>query len=316
MKTGLTIFRFWLCLLPALAFSVAAPAAISPDDYHRQLQQLSSRVEQLKQHPEQAGKLEFEVPDQVSVRLDSGDYAFRYDWLKVQLKQFQHADVKTRAGLLPQIQERLRTLEQQAQAYEKSQIDMGSAHNKISQILTRHEFSKAKGPGFLAIWWAKILRWISDFMDRHPIYGRSGYELMVYLIVAVAFIMFAIWITRRFRRPQEDLSREILPFAPSDKGWRTWLAEAQASAKHGGWRDGIHLAYWAGIAFLEEHGAWRPDRARTPREYLRMLGTRKPEYPTLSVLTRKFEVVWYGHREANAADFQETIGHLEKLGCR
>jgi hypothetical protein len=33
-------------------------------------------------------------------------------------------------------------------------------------------------------------------------------------------------------------------------------------------------------------------------------------------LTRKFELVWYGHREAAESDFQETLGQLEKLGCR
>lgn len=313
MKRGVTILRIWFCLL---TFSAAAGAGMSTSEYRQQLQQFSARVDQLGQHPEQAGQLTADVPDQVSVTADSREYTFHYDWLKTQLKQFQKADPKLRAGLLPKIQERLQALQRQAQAYEQSNADMHSAHQKVEEILARHEFRKAQGPGFLAIWWGKIMRWISDFMDRHPIYGRSGYELMVYLIVMVAFTMFVIWISRRLVRPKEDFSREIMPFAPSAKGWRTWLSEAQASARKGGWRDGIHLAYWAAISFLEEQGAWRPDRARTPREYLRLLGRRKPQYPTLSILTRKFEVVWYGNRDANADDFRETISHLEELGCR
>jgi hypothetical protein len=82
------------------------------------------------------------------------------------------------------------------------------------------------------------------------------------------------------------------------------------------WRNAIHLAYWAGISFLESGGAWKPNRARTPREYLRLMGSRKPEYPSLAALTRKFELVWYGDRAASSLDFQETLGQLEKLGCR
>ncbi len=78
----------------------------------------------------------------------------------------------------------------------------------------------------------------------------------------------------------------------------------------------IHLAYWAGISSLESGGAWKPNRARTPREYLRMVGTRSPHHRPLSALTRKFEVVWYGERVAAEADFQETLAQLEQLGCR
>jgi len=316
MTTGLSSFRLGLVLSLALVFSVTAQAGISPADYRQQLQQFSQRVEQLKDHPEQAGLLIADVPDQVAVHADSQEYSFSYEWLKTELKRFRQADPKTRDGLLSPIEQHLQSLEEQAAAFEGSRANSQQDHKKVEEILARYEFRRTRGPGFLAIWWEKFMRWLSSFFARHPIYGYSGLDLMIYGAVAITFIMFAIWIARRFRLPTEELSREILPFSPSAKGWRTWLAEAQASAQHGQWREGIHLAYWAAISFLEEGGAWRPDRARTPREYLRMLGTRKPQYPALSVLTRKFEVVWYGHREANAADFQETVGQLEKLGCR
>jgi hypothetical protein len=319
MKISLHISRFCLLLLLAPVFSVMAQAGISPDDYRRQLQQFSTRAEQLNDHPEQAEQLIADVPDDVIVNVDSEEYSFSYGWLKSELKKFQQADAKARAALLPEIEKRLKILAQEAQeaqASESTQVHSQKNRKKVEEILARYEFRRSHGPGFLAIWWEKLMRWLDSFFQRHPIYGRSGFDLLIYAVVATAFILFAIWITRRLRRASEDVSREILPFAPSAKGWRRWLAEAQASAQQGQWRDAIHLAYWAGISFLEEQGAWRPDRARTPREYLRMLGARKPQYPSLSVLTRKFELVWYGNRDANAADFQETVGHLEKLGCR
>ncbi|HEY6348088.1 MAG TPA: DUF4129 domain-containing protein [Candidatus Angelobacter sp.] len=316
MRINPHISRFCLCLLAVLLFFGTAQAGISPSEYRRQLQQFSQRVEQLKDHPEQVGDLIAGVPDKVPVIVDSQEYSLSYDWLKTGLKKFRQADPKTRPGLLPPIEQRLQSLEQQAQAFESSPAASQQNHAKVEEILSRREFRKTHRPGFLAIWWEKLMRAISNFFDRHPIYGYSSLKLIIYLIVATAFIMFAIWVSRRFRLPTEDLPRQIMPFAPSAKGWRTWLAEAQASAQQGHWREGIHLAYWAAISFLEEQGAWRPDRARTPREYLRMLGARKPQYPALSALTRKFEVVWYGHWNATAADFQETVGQLEKLGCR
>jgi hypothetical protein len=36
----------------------------------------------------------------------------------------------------------------------------------------------------------------------------------------------------------------------------------------------------------------------------------------LAALTGKLELVWYGYGIAQEVDFQETLGQLEKLGCR
>ena len=307
-------------LFATLALSQAARAStVSIGEYRQQLQQYSDRLEQIKTHPEQAQTLAAEIPDRVSVKADSSEYSLSYEWLKSGLNQLNQSNADARSAALTRLQQRLKNLDEEAQGYEKQQKELQESSSKIHQILARHEFRKSHAPGFLEIWWQKVRRWLSDFFDRHPIYGRKGNDILhiaVYVAVAVAFVMFLVWIKRRLVRSQEESGREIVPFAPSAKAWRAWLAEARDSAEHGGWRDAIHLAYWAGISFLEEQGAWRPDRARTPREYLRMLGSRKPQYPMLSALTRKFEVTWYGNHDANAADFQETLGQLEKLGCR
>jgi hypothetical protein len=108
---------------------------------------------------------------------------------------------------------------------------------------------------------------------------------------------------------------ELANLPVSAKEWVVWLAEARAAAAKGEWRDAIHLAYWAGISFLERQGMWKPDKARTPREYLRLLGTN--EYrETLNALTRIFELAWYANRGASERSFSETLQELEKLGCR
>lgn len=320
MKLGGAIFRIGLCLLSAAVSGLAAQAInLSPAEYRQQLQDFSSKIEQLNQHPEQAKQLESDVPDHVAVSDGSREWSLSYDWLKKQLQQFEQGDPKTRSAFLKQIQDHLHGLDKEAAAYEKAPPDSSSDHQKLEQILSRREFHKAHGPTWWDIVREKIWRWLANFFEKHPIVGRGGTDLLhilVYVAVAVAFIMFAIWLKRRLDRPREDFAREIVPFAPSARGWASWLADARNAAQQGDSRNAVHLAYWAGISFLEEHGAWKPDRARTPREYLRILGTRKPQYPTLSALTRKFEVTWYGRQDAQAADFGEALQQLEKLGCK
>jgi Domain of unknown function (DUF4129) len=61
---------------------------------------------------------------------------------------------------------------------------------------------------------------------------------------------------------------------------------------------------------------WRPDSARTPREYLRLLPSASEYRPALADLTRGFELVWYGTQPADSRAFARTMAQLEELGCR
>ena len=107
-----------------------------------------------------------------------------------------------------------------------------------------------------------------------------------------------------------SLVRASIAAAP----WNASLADAQKAAENGEWREAIRLSYWTGIFFLEAQGLWRPDNARTPREYLRLaLGSK--HHNELRDLTRQFEAVWYGRAEAGPAIFSEFMSCLERIGC-
>ncbi len=67
---------------------------------------------------------------------------------------------------------------------------------------------------------------------------------------------------------------------------------------------------------LPSHGwsrerMWPADRARTPREYLRLLPAADPRLENLTTLTRSFERTWYGGREAGSSRLQGS----GKAGC-
>lgn len=309
-----------LALLLLLAPAIAHADSVSVSDYRRQLREISQQIESLRNHPEQAAKVMAAIPDEVSVTSSSGAVTVKYKSLKDDLASFSHVDADKRAAFLTKIEAYVQSLRVAADAYDKNAGDLPSAHEELNRILAAREFSKVTGPSVKDALLARIYRWLSRILSKILPKRGSKFDLMqllIYLLVAAAVTLLIIWTVRRLRRPREELpQREIIPFAPSARSWRAWLAEARTLAAQQDWRNAIHLAYWAGISYLEEHGAWKPNRARTPREYLRLIGTRAAPYPVLAALTRKLELVWYGYGTARQSDFEETLDQLQQLGCR
>jgi hypothetical protein len=309
-----------LALLAALFFAEKARAApLSLPEYQQQLQDLAGKVDALKGHPEQAFKLEASLPDAVSVSTADKEYSISYKDLKYNLAELAGANEDKRRTLFAEISGYVQGLSAEARKYAQSSSVYAAEHEKLNAILARGEFAKVKGPGVLDRLLSRVYRGVGRILAKlffvKGLRGETSH-IIVYVLIGNVFVLLAVWIVRRLAQPVPETPREIIPFSPSAKNWRTWLAEARALSHEHDWRGAIHLAYWAGISFLEENGAWKPDRARTPREYLRLLSTRNTRHPALTALTRKFEVTWYGHRNAEESDFQDTLVQLEKLGCR
>ena len=309
-----------VAILCGLAPRAAAYTAITVAEYRQQLSALEQRLERLETHHEEAAPVVASLPDSVAVNTGTAEVTVSFEQLKDGLVSFAASDAKKRPELLRQIQNYVKTLTREAGAYEKPAANAGAAESNLKQILGRREFRKVQGPDAKDRLLAKIYYWLSRVLSKMGRTGKGTYNVLqtlVWVLIAGVVLALMIWTARRLMRPEEGPgAREIIPFAPSARSWRSWLNEAREYAAKQDWRNAIHLAYWAGISFLESGGAWKPNRARTPREYLRLLSSRNPNHPALTALTRKFEVVWYGHREAAEADFQETLGQLERLGCR
>jgi len=312
--SSMLVLVFTLLLLSGMK---AAAAGVSLDEYRRQLHELGASIDALQEHPEKAGTILIGIPDQVTVETKTGEITISQRDLKNDLATLSKQDAQKRAGLLRQVHNYCHELENEATAYDQGG-DVEGSRRKLSSILARREFRNVHGPDARNALMARLLGWLDRVLSslfRARGAGFGWLRVLVYLLVGAAMILLVVWTALRLSRPQADSPREIIPFAPSARSWRSWLAEARALAQQQDWRNAIHIAYWAGISFLEENGAWKPNRARTPREYLRMVSSRKPQYPALAALTRKFEVIWYGHRDAAESDFQETLGQLERLGC-
>jgi Domain of unknown function (DUF4129) len=305
------------CILLPAASRAADTASVSLQEYRRQLHELTARVDSLSEHPEQTASVVVTIPEKVTVLTGSGQITVSYRDLKDDLAAISRADPEKRSAMLLRVQKYLHALNDEAGAHDR-ETQTPVARQKLDAILSRREFRSAQaGPSLGQILMAKFFRWLMRLLRGSGNAAFDWLQLAVYGLVGTVLVLLLIWIAQRFRSGKEEpAGREIIPFAPSARGWRTWLAEARADAQRQDWRNAIHLAYWAGIAFLEENGAWKPNRARTPREYLRLVGTRGSQYTPLAALTRKFEIVWYGNRHTAASDFDEALQQLEKLGCR
>jgi hypothetical protein len=195
-----------------------------------------------------------------------------------------------------------------------------SAKPKLQEIMQRREFRRVGGQdpkALLQEWAFQLLEKIFSRIFRDPSQVVLGARIAAWsLCIAVGgFILWKLyrWATRQ--RPL-DAVREVIPFAPSAMTWRDWLGEGRAAAARGELREAVHASYWGVISHLESSGAWRPDRARTPREYLRLIGQGAPARLLLTEITRDFEVIWYGNHAPALREWESFLAKVERIGCR
>jgi Domain of unknown function (DUF4129) len=224
--------------------------------------------------------------------------------------QLQH-DAAARQRLLND----LRFRRSEAERFERPAVGRSSEQAVLRDVLSAREFAQLHGPG-----WSDRLRQrflqalVRLFSSRSSSIATIG-SVIVYGLVALALVVLAL-VSYRFIQRTSRL--EIAPAhgaAALPRDWPRWLADAQAMAGQGRWREAIHFTYWCAVAFLESGGAWRPDRTRTPREYLRLLSSSAAAREPLGALTRDFEKIWYGYATADQAAFDGAMARLRQLGC-
>jgi hypothetical protein len=201
-----------------------------------------------------------------------------------------------------------------------------SARAKLDAILARSEYAHARQQS----WWDKIRARINEVLFNalvRILRGVGGQASLGYVLlwigICAAAALIAYWIFRRWFRTARGEEMALQAAAVPSRSWQEWVFAAREAAGRGDYRMAIHCAYWAGIARLQDIGALSPDRAKTPREYLRALAKSKLILPetlatrqhALSLLTSRLEKIWYGYHNATEADFRDSLTQLETLGC-
>ena len=164
---------------------------------------------------------------------------------------------------------------------------------------------------------ARITRWIAEKIYRllsRLHLGAAAGNAIAWGVVGLAFLVFCYWVWQSLSGvTRVPLAPSVDPLDSIDS--RMWAKDALAAAERGDYREAVHCAYWAAVVHLESLGVLKSDRARTPRESLRLLDPHPTQQSLLRDFTHRFELIWYGYRPASANDWSEARSHLEKMGC-
>jgi len=305
-----------------LAQTEAKGPSLSLTEFQAQLEQLDSQVADLTVHPQTAEALRKSLPKHWRVAGGRTPLDVSTAFMDQALTNFQKQGPAQKKLTLKELHTRLAVMRSGVDGYTQPEIVNDAMRKRLNDILAAREFSSVHGPTLLETWSNAAEAWLRKWWDKlfnaldikAPDFTWVG-RIFVWLVIAAAACVLAVWLYRIYRRKPVEYKRDVIPFAPSSKSWRVWLAEARAHAEKYEWREAIHLSYWAGVSYLEASGLWIPDRARTPREYLREVKSHDPKKQPFTSLTRRFESVWYGSRRAHADDFDAALAELEKLGC-
>jgi hypothetical protein len=305
----------WVLLAAAVCLGQSSTSTLTAAEYRAELDRLSSAIKQLDSSGGSTPQLLRDLPQSWHVRTDQRDFDVSTEGMKRDVRRY---DKENSAANATAIRIRLESLRADLDGFEKPAADFSHNRSELKSILSRPEFQGVRGPTWLDRLKQRLLAATLHLLERifrtlaiPEISKYFIYGLMAVAVLALAYFAYRnIWLGSKV----QSVVPQDLPV--SAKEWALWLAEARVAAAKGEWRDAIHLAYWAGISFLERQGQWKPDRARTPREYLRLLSGASEHRDTLAGLTRIFELTWYAKRDADEKAFSQTLEALEKLGCQ
>jgi uncharacterized protein DUF4129 len=307
-----------LFLLAGLAGASDRPT-LTHAQYIENLQSYENQVSELASAPQKATTLRDSVPYALTVETSHGEVTVETAFLRDALNRFLTAKPEAKSAILSSLTSRLQAMRTEAESYEQPSRADDATRKHLEQILSAREFNRVRGPTALELFRQRIGAWLLRQLRRIspkvPDLQNAG-QIFVWVMIALASAVAALWLYRLSRQNLADSKREILPFMPSSRSWQQWLSQAREQAARGQWRDAIHFGFWAAVSLLESEGVWPPDKARTPREYLSAIPGSSLSKQPFSAITRRFEASWYGNRPTTEADFKQFTLNLEELGCR
>lgn len=257
------------------------------------------------------------VGDDLQVALPSGSRTIEFDWLRAALSRAaaDNGAQQEMAAAQARLARDLSSLNSAAGSSEDMQHDRAV----LRQILSSGAFPQPQPPSLWERLRDQFLAWLADRLNRMGAGGSATRWISQFLLIAVILGScgaLLLWFSRAARRQRLVIAQggEGSPGAAVPlREWQIWLAEARELASRKDWREAIHHLYWAAIAAMETHGAWRPDRARTPREYLALVSSESTSNRDLLQLTRSLERFWYGADTPAESDYDQARTAAERL---
>lgn len=296
-----------LCFLPLRGES----RQCTPEQLSARLSQLESIVHACSAARSKAACDPALVGDDLQVALPSGSRLVEFDWLRSTL-----SDVPTGKNAQEEMaaaEQRLaRDLAELSATVPETPGDLGRDHAVLRKILASPDFPQPQPRSLWQRLRDQFNAWLSSRLSRLGAGLSSTHwisQLLLIVVVAASCGGLLLWFSRATRRQRLLIARNrgganSTPVSIAD--WQLWLTEAHQLAMRKQWREAIHRLYWAAIAAMEARGAWRPDSARTPREYLALVDPASGSKDDLLQLTRSLERFWYGGEAAGEIDYDQA----------
>jgi Domain of unknown function (DUF4129) len=291
-----------------------APAELDVSTYKAKLDRCVAALH----HPGAIPEVRKSLPRTWTVRAGESTMEISTQVVAADLRRIEQDPAKA-TSVARELEIRLSAMRKAADEFENSAnaANPADARAHLDEILNRGEFDGAIGPSEFQILMARMERWIFVrlywLLSRLHLEGTAG-NVVAWTVVVLAFLALAYWVVRNFSRILRATTIPVPGPAPADDS-RLWVRDALAAAERGDYREAVHCAYWAAIVKLESLGMLKGDRARTPRESLRLLEHFPKEQKLLGDFTGHFELIWYGYRPASLEDWSGARAHLEKMGC-
>jgi hypothetical protein len=271
------------------------------------------------------------VPKQQEVQFDSQVVRVDNSWLHIAIDgvaKIPGDDVEGRRSTLTEISERLSTLHERIRQSQQV-AHAGDQRAQLDRILARPEYHLDKEQEslikrFLDGLLEEIIRLLRRFSfspggepDLPNAGLLSGFRILLVIIVFVASAIGAIYLIEHLRRKrrQEEAKemREVLgEEIAADVTSGDLLAAAAELARQGDYRTAIRRVYIALLLDLERRGKLPLHPSKTNRDYLNAMRSEGKIYPTFSMMTRAFEMIWYGQRGATKEDFNGFVSRYEE----
>jgi hypothetical protein len=327
IETGrLPVFYLLLAILSAWPLATCAqssnsilPQTLTLKEYIAELDHCATVLDASPISPAAVEALRDSLPSHWTVTAEDRSYAIGTQWLSGDLVEIER-NPGPNTPALAQARQKLELYRADAQALATS-IDSKSdplpSRSRLNSILGSREFRGQQGPTWFGVLGRRILDWIDRQLDKifGPIRRKKLGNVVAWIAIGLVGVLLLFWTLRFLMRAGQGADMDLTGAAPIGNDWRRWLREARDAAGRGDFRTAIHAAYWTAIVRMEEMKSLPEDRARTPRESLRLIGRDSSAYAPLAQLTRRFELVWYGYRNATAADWDDAAQQLEMLGC-
>jgi hypothetical protein len=292
---------------------------LTTTQYIEQLQSYENQMAELASSPQMAHTFRDSLPEALTVQSARGNISVDLSFLRDALNRFLTATAEAKPNILANAGLRLKGMSAEAALYEQPDRADEATRKRLDEILSAREFDQVRGPTALDLLKQRFWAWIGKFFrklsPKIPNIEDLG-QWFVWGMIALASAIAGIWLYRISQQNLGTGKREVIPFTPSSRNWREWLADARARAAQGEWRDAVHFGFWAAVSRLESDGVWPPDKTRTPREYLNAIPGSNSSKEPFAAVTRKFEASWYGSRPTTEADFAQFAAQLERLGCQ